>query len=140
MEAPQHNCHECGEQATVFVTLVKAGKVITQSYCHKHAESLGIFNPTSYAFLQHLEPSDRIMPAGVIMCPKCGLSQFDFNHMGRLGCAHCYTVFRDQIVGVLSQIQPGTQHVGKVPRRQEDRNLLENRLHNLRDTLQHFVQ
>lgn len=140
MEATNYHCHECGQEATVFVTLVKAGKVITQSYCKNHAEAMGLFKPTAYALLQEMEPSDRVVPAGVATCPKCGLSQFDFNHLGRLGCSHCYSVFRDQIVGILSQIQPGTQHVGKVPRQREDRKLLENRLHNLRDTLQHLVQ
>jgi protein arginine kinase activator len=48
-------------------------------------------------------------------CPVCGHTYSDFRRTGKLGCGECYNVFRSAIAQTLTQIQPSTQHTGKIP-------------------------
>ena len=132
-------CITCSSPANVFITLVKAGQLVSQSYCKEHATSLGLLSPTSYALLQELEPPDSTLPPGVLRCPHCGFTQFDFNHQGRFGCSECYKVFKQQLAPILKQIQVSSQHVGKTPYLSKNRHILESRLKRLRQELQEEI-
>ncbi len=48
-------------------------------------------------------------------CPVCGTTLEDFRATGLLGCAHCYTAFREEITPTVRRIQGKTRHEGKVP-------------------------
>jgi protein arginine kinase activator len=50
-------------------------------------------------------------------CPVCGLKFIDFRNTGRLGCAHDYDEFREQLAPLLENIHGETRHCGKTPRR-----------------------
>jgi protein arginine kinase activator len=133
--SPSPTCINCNSSPTIFISVVKAGQVITQGYCSEHAKALGVLNPQAYYFLQELEPSDDTLPPEVLRCSHCGFSQFDLNHQGRLGCAECYTVFEKQITPILKQIQVSGHHVGKNPYSLKNRIVSENRLHALQEDL-----
>ncbi len=50
-----------------------------------------------------------------ITCGKCGWTTVNFSERGRLGCANCYTIFRDILSLALKNMHKGTMHVGKRP-------------------------
>ncbi len=54
--------------------------------------------------------------SSVKICHGCGST---FNHIlktGAIGCKDCYTVFSEELKPYLIKVQPGDQHVGKVPK------------------------
>lgn len=56
---------------------------------------------------------------GTERCPVCGTALEEFKRSGLLGCAHCYTVFREEIYLSARRVQGKIQHVGKIPSAQE---------------------
>ena len=46
-------------------------------------------------------------------CPHCGITLLDFRRTGLLGCAHCYTAFRNELIPTVQYIQGKLQHDGK---------------------------
>ena len=48
-------------------------------------------------------------------CPSCGLSVAEFKVRGRMGCPHCYEVFRAALLPVLERVHDATCHRGRVP-------------------------
>ena len=48
------------------------------------------------------------------ICPRCGVSFFDFSRNGVLGCAHCYEVFKSEVHSQILQKQGNFNHVGKI--------------------------
>lgn len=52
---------------------------------------------------------------GMIRCPKCGVSAYDIQAMGRMGCAEDYELFASSIEKGLEKYHGASQHVGKIP-------------------------
>lgn len=49
-------------------------------------------------------------------CPACGTTLEDFKNTGLLGCAHCYTAFREELTPTVRYVhQGGVRHEGKSP-------------------------
>lgn len=48
-------------------------------------------------------------------CSACGSTLEDYRRTGLLGCAYCYTAFRDEILPTISFIQGKVRHEGKEP-------------------------
>lgn len=46
-------------------------------------------------------------------CPECGMTWADFQQNGLLGCAACYTTFRDALPDLIHRLHGHSQHVGK---------------------------
>ncbi|MBS0264108.1 MAG: UvrB/UvrC motif-containing protein [Planctomycetes bacterium] len=55
-----------------------------------------------------------------LVCPTCKITYREFRSQGRLGCAHCYTAFRDELLPLLENIHGDTHHCGKFPKRAPD--------------------
>jgi protein arginine kinase activator len=51
------------------------------------------------------------------VCSRCGLPYSEFERTGRLGCAHCYQEFSNELKPMLQRIHGGSQHVGRTPLR-----------------------
>jgi protein arginine kinase activator len=51
----------------------------------------------------------------IIRCDVCGMSFDDFRKGGKLGCAHCYSVFRDNLAPILRRLHGSAEHTGKTP-------------------------
>ncbi|MDE7158673.1 MAG: hypothetical protein K2N74_03775, partial [Clostridiales bacterium] len=51
------------------------------------------------------------------VCPVCGTSFEEFQSTGLLGCADCYTAFREDLLSTVRFIQWGERHAGNPPSR-----------------------
>lgn len=60
------------------------------------------------------ESGDETAPC----CSACGLSRVEFRKRSRLGCPLCYEHLAREIAPLLRDMHRGSQHVGKVPRRE----------------------
>lgn len=45
----------------------------------------------------------------------CGATYEDFRRTGLLGCARCYTTFREELTQIVACTQFGIRHVGRAP-------------------------
>lgn len=48
-------------------------------------------------------------------CPACGTTLDSFRATGLLGCAYCYTAFREELTPTVKYIQGKIRHEGKAP-------------------------
>lgn len=55
-----------------------------------------------------------------LVCPTCKMTYREFRNQGRLGCAHCYIAFREELLPLLENIHGDTHHCGKFPKRVPD--------------------
>lgn len=60
------------------------------------------------------DPSVLAQHPGVV-CSKCGWNTAKFRETGRLGCAHCYSVFEPILRNAIRNMHKGNVHVGKHP-------------------------
>ena len=68
---------------------------------------------------QHLkinEAAEQLAKLDQQACPLCGITFYEFRHVGRLGCPHDYICFEEEIDPIISNIHSATAHVGKQPR------------------------
>jgi len=72
-------------------------------------------------------------------CPVCGMKFIDFRNSGRLGCAHDYQEFREELTQLLENIHGETRHCGKTPRRLPQTKQMQSELAQLRKQLQQSV-
>jgi protein arginine kinase activator len=55
-----------------------------------------------------------------LVCPTCKITFREFRNQGRLGCAQCYSAFREELLPLLENIHGDTRHCGKFPKRAPD--------------------
>ena len=112
-------CQSCQKkEATVHLTEIKDDKIITIHLCEQCAREKGInVNPpfSLSDFLSSLAEVNVAPEEEDIKCPQCGLSWAEFRSGGRLGCGHCYQVFNRSLLPLITTIQKGVNHHGKVP-------------------------
>lgn len=48
-------------------------------------------------------------------CPNCGTTFEDFRKTSLLGCAVCYSVFREELLPAIRRMQGKTRHKGTAP-------------------------
>jgi len=73
-------------------------------------------------------------------CPVCTMTYRDFKEKGRLGCEHCYTVFRRNLAHIFNSIQSGSEHKGKIPLRSGAKLNTERQIDKLSRELRIFVE
>ncbi|MDK2856257.1 MAG: protein arginine kinase activator [Bacillota bacterium] len=128
-------CENCKKRpATVYVRRSINGVTTEAHLCEECARERGELNfltGPSFTFpdlslgslfsslLDHLPvaPGGSLLTGTTLRCPECGLTYGDFRERGRLGCARCYTTFREQLEPLIRRLQGGLRHAGKVPRR-----------------------
>lgn len=49
-------------------------------------------------------------------CPKCGLTNIEFDKEGRFGCPECYEFFAEEVKKYVLPYHKANQHVGKRPK------------------------
>lgn len=54
-------------------------------------------------------------------CPVCGITFYEFRHVGRLGCPHDYVCFEEELEPLIINIHGETKHVGKQPKQGAER-------------------
>jgi len=72
-------------------------------------------------------------------CPVCGHSFSNFKKSSLLGCVACYEAFEPELLSVFGKLQPGTRHVGKIPKAKGHVFAKDRELMNLRAELQDAI-
>lgn len=116
-------CEECKKnQATVAITVMAGSETTTRHLCQECVAKM----ETSFAqgdmsgFLSSLlsilsKPSAEAS----LQCDACGLTYTEFQNGGKLGCAHCYQAFSQQLEPLLLRVHGRSQHAGRVPKQHE---------------------
>lgn len=136
-------CQNCNRTATVHITEVLpeddfeefhfceecAQKYIYQSQADPSESSTGIPAEESY--------SSALLGQ---QCPVCGIKFMEFRNTGRLGCAHDYEQFREDLLPLLENIHGDTKHCGKIPRRLPQDKHAQSELIELRKQLEQAIR
>lgn len=125
-------CQECNQRpATLHFTKILNGQKEEFHLCEKCAQEKGeyMMNYASgfsinnlLASLFNIEPQiqqkDPFEKQEILQCENCSMTFPQFIKVGRFGCSHCYTTFKDQLIPILKRFHSGnTSHAGKIPKR-----------------------
>ncbi|MGQ0633815.1 MAG: UvrB/UvrC motif-containing protein [Planctomycetaceae bacterium] len=140
-------CHRCPKVATLHITEIIKGEAQELHLCEECAQQYlqnqgddggadsagGMIKSTAGLGEAELEELEKLV------CPTCKISFRDFRNQGRLGCAHCYIAFREQLLPLLENIHGETHHCGKFPKRAPDDSQKRYQLIKLRNDLRQAV-
>lgn len=113
-------CADCGQnKATVHFTQIVNDETETFHLCQECAQKRGLkTSPVS----SQVPLSDFLSEMGAPIftkatnantaCPRCGCTFRQFRKSGRLGCAHCYATFEQEMSALLRKIHGSNEHVG----------------------------
>ncbi len=113
-------CQSCEKkQATTHIKTIVNGELKEYNLCSECAQKLGygsFFG--SFGFdLDKLFGSfmeGKSGTGGKKRCQCCGSSFEDIAKSGKIGCAECYEVFRDELMPSVQRIHGRTNHTGKL--------------------------
>lgn len=112
-------CEECGQNpASVVITVLVNGETATRHLCKGCVSKIqnSIQQGDIQSFLSSLMSSiSQAEKAPQLTCSKCHLTYEEFQKTGKLGCAHCYEDFREQLKPLLLRIHGRSQHAGRMP-------------------------
>ena len=118
-------CQNCGSnEANVRYTQVINGVKTEMSLCNKCSKELGVDNigfniPINFnSFLGEFFNNDvELVPSfetpKQLKCSKCGMTYDEFTEKGKLGCAECYTTFKNKLDFILKKLHGSNIHVGR---------------------------
>lgn len=117
-------CTNCKKnQATVYYSQNINGKKSEQALCPACYEKLkasadypdfGDLLGSLFAPKTH----NALRSSTVKACTLCGSTWRDLRQSGKVGCAKCYEVFRDELESTVQSIHGRTAHVGRHPVKQ----------------------
>lgn len=113
-------CEDCHQnKATVHFTQIVNDETETFHLCQDCAKARGLkTTPVSAQmplndFLSEMgAPIFTKATNANVSCPRCGCSFRQFRKTGRLGCAHCYVTFEEEMRALLRKIHGSNEHVG----------------------------
>ncbi len=118
-------CNVCGiREATVHLTEVINGEVAKMHICDQCAKDKSEEMQSHFGLtdlLSGLMDMSPVVPGGQLdtdeglKCSGCGMTYFDFQKSGRLGCGKCYEEFAPDLSELLKKIHGSDRHVGKAP-------------------------
>ena len=74
----------------------------------------GLFN-IDPSIQQHQDPFEK---QEVLQCDHCSMTFNQFLKVGKFGCSHCYTAFKDELTPIFKRLHGGNwSHHGKIPKR-----------------------
>ncbi len=151
-------CEKCKKRtATVFYNENINGKARSYSLCGDCAAKLrekgdlrditsmiGSFADPFSELSDHLFGGFFGMPSTLSVtpakaCTACGSRFADIQKDGKVGCPDCYTVFREELAGLLHSIHGTTRHTGHVPARHRAEQERREKLTELKRQLAHAV-
>lgn len=143
------NCDFCGNKATVFFTQLVDGKMKKICLCESCANEKGVTDPTGFSMADLLHENPAIpmaaaqgprKRAGVTKtCPHCGFSLDDLMKVRRFGCSECYRTFSEEVSQMVRGMHKGVVHQGKVPAGLIARQVIHERIDDLRTRLESAV-
>lgn len=116
-------CQSCFEKtATTHIKTMLNGVFKEYMLCPECAKKLGYMNffedfGTNFGnflgnFLDNSTEKNAISQDK--KCKLCGSSFRDIVNTGKVGCAHCYEVFYDEIIPSIHKIHGNTKHIGRM--------------------------
>lgn len=119
-------CERCHErQASVYITEFINNQKVQKHLCSVCAKEVqgNVYNDNSFqqflTGLLKLQGNDiKELNNTSMVCPKCGCTLDEFRKSSKLGCDHCYQVFKPYVNQMIKRVQSGDKHTGKVPMRQ----------------------
>lgn len=151
-------CQECQTRpATMHFTKIVNGQKTETHICEQCSNEKGYSNFFSshnhdfsfnnlLAGLLNMQQAEEKKTANPFeqqepYCPKCHMTYQRFTQIGRLGCAHCYEAFADNLNPVLRRLHSGNmEHHGKIPKRIGGNLHLQKELDELKQKLQQHIQ
>ena len=115
-------CHT--REANVHLTEVVNNKVTKLNLCEECARAKGEEMQSHFGLTDLLGSLMDLGPAAVderghkstsLRCSVCGMTYYDFQKIGRLGCGECYEAFKNDLSALLKKIHGSDRHAGKVP-------------------------
>jgi len=137
-------CHRCSNPATLHITEIMQGVAHALHLCedcaHQYLSQPGEAaeptpSPGAIIKLPGTTSAAQLEELDKLVCPNCGITFREFRSQGRLGCAHDYIAFQDELLPLLENIHGETQHCGKFPKRAPDDSRKQFRLIKLRNEL-----
>ena len=144
-------CDFCNNKATVFLTQLVEGQMKKVCLCDACAKERGVTDPTGFSLADLLlggitagkgnvtPVKTPIAAGGGRKCPTCGFTLDDLRRVRRFGCSDCYATFGEEVGQMLRGMHKGTSHIGKVPEGLMARQVLHQRLEELRARLDHAI-
>ncbi|MFO7904717.1 MAG: UvrB/UvrC motif-containing protein [Pirellulaceae bacterium] len=134
IEWPTHNgpwimkCQYCEKPATFHITELTGNSPMELHFCEEHArlyltqsqESEESSSSMADSLAQQLkvgQTAEELAQLDQRSCPVCGVTFYEFRHVGRLGCPHDYVCFSQELEPLIMSIHGATQHAGKSPQR-----------------------
>lgn len=113
-------CQACGKKtATTHIKTVVNGKLTERHLCADCAREKGYGSLFGGLGLDLGNLLGGLMSGNgekeVLRCAKCGSTFEEIARTGKVGCAHCYRVFRGQLAPAVQRIHGTTRHKGKRP-------------------------
>ncbi|MDR2341015.1 MAG: hypothetical protein LBD72_01620 [Puniceicoccales bacterium] len=113
-------CDCCGAPATVFLTQIINGVATHLCLCDKCARARGFTDVAGrpskgLAGFWDFRTSVAADKNVDFACPKCGMITAKLCATSRVGCAQCYTTFRNIIFERISSNKEKTKFAGKIP-------------------------
>ncbi len=108
-------CSNCKKhQATHLVRREGEGEMPLCDECFEKLGAAAVsFGDEPDFFVSFLQPEGEGRREA--RCPVCGCTLEDYGRTGLLGCAACYTAFRDELEPAIRRIHGKTVHEGKHP-------------------------
>jgi protein arginine kinase activator len=114
------NCADCHvNKATVHFTQIVNDETETFHLCQSCAQKRGLKTGPSDTqaplsdFLSEMgAPIFTKATSANLACPRCGCTFRQFRKTGRLGCAHCYSTFEQEMSALLRKIHGSNEHLG----------------------------
>lgn len=138
-------CEECKKNpATVSVTVLTGNGTTTRHLCQECVEKMetSIAKGDMSSFLSSLISilSQQHQEEEALRCEVCGLTYDEFQSSGKLGCAHCYEAFSEQLKPLLLRVHGRSQHAGRVPAGCDEVRALEASILSLKARMDQAVQ
>lgn len=145
-------CSKCGKkEATTHYKQTVNGKTIEVNVCSACAEEMGLsqmlhglggfqFN-IGDIFSGLLGSLSSLLPTQEeTVCPECHSDLNTIIKSGRIGCARCYTTFRNELIPTIEQLHGKVYHQGKLPRSAGEAARKKAHLSNLKKKLEEAIR
>lgn len=139
-------CERCKKNnATVFMQQIINGQKTEFHLCGECAAELNgsvTFDNMFKDFIDGFVNMNGLPASDVFShkCPSCGFSFEDFRQFGKLGCADCYSSFRNQLVPLLKNIHGSSRHSGKFPEKAGGKLKIQHELENMKLSLKRAIE
>lgn len=121
-------CQQCEKPATFHITELTGSEpeeihlceVCAQTYLAQPEETDEVPGSLANMLAEQIkigQTAEDLQRLDQRACPICGITFYEFRHVGRLGCPHDYVCFEEEIEPLVVNIHGETKHVGKRPKR-----------------------